>query len=242
MVSEGLLLVMRMVYWKQCFRMGGSDCSVLYFDETSTVSGPDVVEDELSIGILISPLVTSGSPGRRGLPPAASAAAASRALAADPLGLLLCVFPASSAARRSSGFMNVRSASSETSPSPLPSRLIFLSLLTSALASSNAFSRLDALSFGSSGSWPSISLARSSRFLLSSSISALRRPMVLSLLSLASLSSLSPGLRIISSQSFCSFSKFFLLSAAMARPRLTLSSKILCSSADAALPAEIPIS
>merc|ERR1719443_1570227 len=39
------LFVIRTVYWKQCFRMGGSEFSALYPLDTSTVKGPVVATD-----------------------------------------------------------------------------------------------------------------------------------------------------------------------------------------------------
>mmetsp|Transcript_22840 Transcript_22840/g.54175 ORF Transcript_22840/g.54175 Transcript_22840/m.54175 type:complete len:301 (-) Transcript_22840:865-1767(-) len=233
MVSVGELLVMRMVYWKQCFLMGGSDCSVLYELDTSTVTGPVVALLDASVGMVTSPMVTSESPGRRGRPPDASAVAFSLALAAAPLGL------ASSATSSSLSWLS--SSSSKASGSP-PASTRRRCRLTSSLASWRALSKELWMSVGMSGTLPSCSLARSSRFFLSSSSSPMRRAIIRSRRSLASRSSeLSPP-RILSSNLRLAASWFLRASADMALWRLTRSSMISCSIMEAWRPGLMPMS
>mmetsp|Transcript_9851 Transcript_9851/g.16332 ORF Transcript_9851/g.16332 Transcript_9851/m.16332 type:complete len:302 (+) Transcript_9851:1111-2016(+) len=234
MVSVGELLVMRMVYWKQCFLMGGSDCSVLYELDTSTVTGPVVLLLDASVGMVSSPMVTSESPGRRGRPPDASAAAFSLALAAAPLGL-------DSSASSAAPAPELSASSSKASGSPPASRRRRCRL-TSSLASLRAESKELWMSVGMSGTLPSCSLARSSRFFLSSSSSPMRRAIIRSLRSLASRSSeLSPP-RILSSNLRLAASWFLRVSAAMALWRLTRSSMISCSIMEAWRPGLMPMS
>mmetsp|Transcript_54679 Transcript_54679/g.132790 ORF Transcript_54679/g.132790 Transcript_54679/m.132790 type:complete len:292 (-) Transcript_54679:949-1824(-) len=235
MVSVGELFVIRMVYWKQCFRIGGSDCSLLYTDDTSTVSGPVTVLDDGSTGISISPPVTSSSPGRRGRPPAASAAAASRALAALPPAL--APTPVMSSSPSSLSVLTLSMGLSSALPSCFR-RIFFIS----SRASWRAFSIDLVRDSGVSGNLPRISLARSRFFFWSSSISPINLRMVRSRRSFASLSSRRPGLRMSSSYCCCSFSMFFRRSAIMARPRAARSARISPSNILEARLAEMPMS
>mmetsp|Transcript_21314 Transcript_21314/g.46558 ORF Transcript_21314/g.46558 Transcript_21314/m.46558 type:complete len:232 (+) Transcript_21314:417-1112(+) len=231
MVSVGELLVILIVYWKQCLRMGGSDWSLLYTEDTSTLRGPVTVLERDSTTSSISPRVTSSSPGRRGLPPAASAAAASRALAALP--------PLFDSPELSSGPPPPARLAPPFLPSPSFLRRAFL---TSSCAALRAFCINSCLELGASGYLPRISLARSRFFFRSSSSSPIILRMVRSRRSLASFSSFNPGFCMSSSYSSFFFSSFLIRSAIMARPRATRSRRISSSTILAARAAEMPMS